>query len=533
MRISSLQIFNIARDSMAKANEATVKTQEQMSAGKRVLSPSDDPVAYIKILQVTDELAGIDQYLKNIDIAENNLNLEETIMNNVVGVVQKMQEIAVAAGNTAALTENEYKAFAAEVSTRLDELVNLLNSQNANGDYIFGGYKSAAKPFGGDAFSGFNYQGDDGQQFIKVANNTQVAATDSGKSIFLDTKSANNTVQTSASPGNTAKPPGSISIGQVVNQGDYDKFYPEDIVITFNAESNLSPPGKNFTAVERSTGRVITANQAYIPGEEIQLKGVSFKFTGNPASGAPAIAATRLFGAEALPAFPVDFTAPNNESFTITVGGRTERLVLDTNIASAADLAATLNSVTNGNANRLANLGITANIQGFHMPQGMNMTIANGTANTNAVLGLNSAAGSTSTDGQSAKAGDRFFIESSEKQSILTTLARFKDVLGTYDGSQESKDAMSAVVASTIKNLGNGLTSVVDAQTKIGARLNTLESTRNLHLDTQLASKKVMSDLQSLDYTEATTRLAQQSLILQAAQQSFIRVSQLSLFDRL
>jgi flagellar hook-associated protein 3 FlgL len=533
MRISSLQIFNIARDSMAKVNEGVVQTQEQMSTGKRVLTPADDPVASTRILQLTDELASVGQYLKNIDIAENNLNLEESIMNNVVGVVQRMQEIGVAAGNTASLTDNDYKAFAAEVSTRLDELVNLLNTQNANGDYIFGGYKSAAKPFIGDAFSGFQYQGDDGQQFIKVANNTKVAATDSGKSVFLDTKSANNTVQTSASPSNTANPPGSISVGQVVDQLEYDDFYPEDIVITFNAESNLTPPGKNFTAVERSTGRVIVANQAYVPGEEIQLKGVGIRITGSPASGAPAIEATRFFGADVLPAFPVNFSAPNDESFTVTVDGRTERLVLDTNITNVADLVATLTNAGNGNANRLANLGITVDAQGFHMPQGVNMTIANGTANSDAVLGLNSAVGTSSTDGQRAQAGDRFFIDSSEKQGILTTLARFKEAMETFDGSQESKDSMSAIVASTLSNLANGLTSVVDVQAKVGARLNTLDSTRNLHLDTQLISKEVMSDLRDLDYAEAATRLSQQTLILQAAQQSFIRVSQLSLFDRL
>jgi flagellar hook-associated protein 3 FlgL len=533
MRISSLQIFDIARNSMAKVNEGVVQTQEQMSTGKRVLTPADDPVASTKILQLTDELSNIGQYLKNIDIAENNIGLEESIMDNVVGVVHRMQEIAVAAGNTASLTDNEYRAFAEEVSARLDELVNLLNTQNANGDYIFGGYNSTTQPFVGDAASGFQYQGNDGQQFVKIANNTQVAATDSGKSVFLDTKSASNTVQTSASSSNTANPPGQISIGQVVEQADYDDFYPEDIVITFNAESNLTPPVKNFTAVARSTGRVIVANQAYVPGEEIQLKGVSFRITGSPASGAPASEATRLFGADVVPTFPVNFAAPNNESFTVTVGGRTERLVLDANITNVADMVATLNSSANGNAGRLANLGITLDAQGFHMPLGVNITIANGTANTDAVLGLNSTAGTTSTDGRRAQAGDQFFIESSEKQGILTTLARFKNAMESFDGSQEGKEAMSAIVASTLSNLANGLTSVVDVQAKIGARLNTLESTRNLHLDTQLVSKEVMSDLRDLDYAEAATRLSQQTLILQAAQQSFIRVSQLSLFDRL
>ncbi|MCR6653733.1 MAG: hypothetical protein NVV73_20535 [Cellvibrionaceae bacterium] len=77
MRISSLQMFNVARNSMAGANKEIMRTQEQMSEGKRVLTPSDDPVAATKILQLTDELANIDQYLKNIDIGKNNLNMEE------------------------------------------------------------------------------------------------------------------------------------------------------------------------------------------------------------------------------------------------------------------------------------------------------------------------------------------------------------------------------------------------------------------------------------------------------------------------
>lgn len=532
MRISSLQMFNVARNSMANTNKDIMRTQEEMSAGKRILTPADDPVASTKILQLTDELANIDQYLKNLDVAENNLSLEESTLNSVVNIMHRMEEIAVAAGNTASLTDKEYKAFAAEVSARMDEMVNLLNTRNANGDYIFGGYKSGSEPFVGDSFSGFEYRGDDGQQYIKVANNTKVATTDSGKSLFLDVQSAHKTFETSPSASNKANPPAKINVGQVVNQQAYDEFYPEDIVITFNADSALSPAGKNFTATERSTGRVIVANQAYIPGNEIVLKGVSVKIIGSPASGSQAVPATRLFGADAAPAFPVDFSG-TNERFNITVGGRTENFVLDGNITNVADLVTNLSSTANGNATRLARLGIQVTSQGFQMPAGVNMTIANGSSNVDAVLGLSATSSSVSTNGVQAVAGDQFFIESSEKQGILTTLARFKEAMGSFDGSAEGKTELSAVIASTLSNLANGLTSVVNVQTKIGARMNTVESARDLHLDTQLVNKKIVSQLRDLDYAEAATRLSQQSLILQAAQQSFIRVSQLNLFSRL
>jgi len=206
---------------MADVNQAVVKTQEQMSTGKRVLSPSDDPVAATKILALSDELAAVEQYRKNIDIAQNNLALEESVLGGVTNVVQRMQELAIAAGNTASLTQSEYKAMASEVGERLDELVNLLNTRSPGGDYIFGGYKSRQPPFEGNATNGFRYIGDDGQQRIRVSNNTTVAATDSGKELFLDIDSSNKTIQPYSSPGNQSNPPAAMNIGEVIDQQAY------------------------------------------------------------------------------------------------------------------------------------------------------------------------------------------------------------------------------------------------------------------------------------------------------------------------
>lgn len=412
MRISSMQIFNIARQGMADVNQSLVKTQEQMSTGKRILTPADDPVAATKILQITDELQAIEQYRKNIDMAHNNIAFEESALNGVNSVIQRMQEMAVAAGNTGTLTQSDYRSMASEVSERLDEMVNLLNSRNASGDYIFGGYKSASAPFSGNSVNGFNYHGDDGQQRIKIADNATVAATDSGKNLFMDVRSANNTVQTYASPANKSNPPVQISIGQMVDQAKYDAFYPKDMVITFSTQADGS---QTFTAAERTSGRVIDGFQdvPYISGQEIELKGVSLRIMGNPV------------------------------------------------------------------------------------------------------------------------AGDRLMVDSTAKQGVLDTIARFKEAMNGYDGSAEGKEKLSAVIASTLDNLGHAHDSTLDVISSLGARLNTLESTRDLHLDTELLSKDVLSQLRDVDYAEAATRLSQQSMILQAAQQSFIRVSQLTLFSRL
>ncbi len=531
MRISSLHIFDIANRNMSELSGAITKTQEQISSGKRVLTPADDPVASTKILQLNEELANVKQYTANINSARNSLSLTETSLNGVTNLIHRIQELAVSAGNTATLSKNEYAAYASEVDSRLQELMNLVNTKNANGDYIFAGYKSRSQPFSGDALSGFRYNGDEGQQRIKVANNTFIPATDSGKAAFVDVPSSTNTINTYLSPSNKSDPPLKISVGRVVDQTIYDKFYPEDIVITFNADGNVVPQGKNFTATEKSTGRVLLNNQPYTPGQEITIEGVAVKISGNPVSGVAAVPATQSFGSQ-LATGPFDFSlAP--QSIQVRAGGITQTLVLDANITNTADLAANLNNAANGNAAALARLGMRVDAQGFHMPQGINFSITNGSAAVDTVMGLTASTGTQSLDGVLVQPGDRAFIASSNRQDILTTLARFSETLKAYDGSTTSRQAITSVVASTLSNLNFAQTSVLNVVSTIGARINTLDSTDAQHLDTQVVGQKVLSDLSNLDYAEAATRLSQQSMVLEATQQSFIRVSQLTLFSKL
>lgn len=533
MRISSLQVFNIADKNMARVNQEVIETQEKMSTGKRVLTPADDPVAATKIMQITHSLAITAQYQKNIDIAENNLTLEESALSSVNSLLQRTQELALKAGNTATLSVDEYKVLASEVDEQIKEMLNLVNTKNANGDYIFGGYKTAREPFQGDANSGFRYIGDEGQQFIKVANNTTVAATDSGKRAFVDVQSNNNTVSTYAGPANTSSPPANINIGRVTNQAEYDEFYPKDMVITFNPDTDVDPPSKNFTVTERGSQRVLVANQVYSGGDEININGVAVRISGSPVSG-QASTPTRLdFGAEVLPAFPVAIAAAG-ETFTLRVGGKVETFHLAGTFNSTADLAQALNDGPSGNAQKLARLNVVANAQGLSQVHGLPLTAANASTNIAAMLGLNDPqAGFTANNGAAAQAGDRFYIDSSQKQDVLSTLARFSAAMKAYDGSPSNRQALSDAVADTIANLNYAQTSVLDVTASIGARLNTLESTRSLHFDSELVSKEVLSNIRDLDYAEASTRLSQQTLILQAAQQSFIRVSQLTLFARL
>jgi flagellar hook-associated protein 3 FlgL len=70
-----------------------------------------------------------------------------------------------------------------------------------------------------------------------------------------------------------------------------------------------------------------------------------------------------------------------------------------------------------------------------------------------------------------------------------------------------------------------------DSLARIGASMNTLENQRSIADQNTLRMKETLSRVEDVDYTEAITRMNKDMLALQAAQSSFAKISQLSLFN--
>ena len=119
MRLSSVQIFqqgiSAILDQQAKLNQ----TEQQLASGKRVLNPSDDPVAAVQILDITEDLKLVDQYSRNGDLAEGQLALEESTLAEVGNVLQRVRELVVQANN-ATQTPETRNSIATEIEARLD-----------------------------------------------------------------------------------------------------------------------------------------------------------------------------------------------------------------------------------------------------------------------------------------------------------------------------------------------------------------------------------------------------------------------------
>ncbi|WP_456445887.1 flagellar hook-associated protein FlgL [Thiolapillus sp.] len=85
----------------------------------------------------------------------------------------------------------------------------------------------------------------------------------------------------------------------------------------------------------------------------------------------------------------------------------------------------------------------------------------------------------------------------------------------------------------TLTALDNALDKVQAVRTRLGGRMNAIDNQRGINESFSLVMEQNRSDLKDLDYAEAVSRLQQQQLMLQASQQSFMKVEGLSLFNYL
>lgn len=284
MRVSTLQSFHNGLNSILDNQTQVNKTQQQVSTGRRVLTPADDPIAATKILQLQQDQALREQFGKNMTGAKGRLALEETQLAGITDNLTRLKELTIKAGD-GSMTITDRQAIAAEVREILGGTVDLMNAKDAGGEYLFGGFKGGTLPFQKNENGRYDYAGDEGQRFLSIATSTTVATGDNGKNLFVDVQSADNTFNTTVNPLNEGN--AFINPGFVVDEEKYQEFYPEDLVITFNADSAITPPGKNYTIRQASDGRVVEgmSAQAYSEGTEIVVAGIAVKISGQPEPG--------------------------------------------------------------------------------------------------------------------------------------------------------------------------------------------------------------------------------------------------------
>lgn len=227
MRISTSQIYNNGALGIQRNQSELYKLQNQISTGRRVVTPEDDPVAAAQALIVTQSRDVNEQHIDNQGNASSQLGLVDSQLNSLTDLLHNVRDRVIQAGNTGTLSNADRQGIATELESRLSEMLGIANSQNGAGDYLFSGYQGAALPFALDGTTGaFAYAGDDGERLLQVSSSRQMAANVAGSEVFMDARGGNGTFVTKTS-GNNVVPVGNnkgtatIDAGSVVDQQEW------------------------------------------------------------------------------------------------------------------------------------------------------------------------------------------------------------------------------------------------------------------------------------------------------------------------
>ncbi|MGE5572350.1 MAG: flagellar hook-associated protein FlgL [Bacteroidota bacterium] len=196
MRISTSYLLNNLSRDISQQLARMQRLSEDISTGKRVRKPSDDPIAASRGLAIRALRAGVAQHRTNIDDARGWLGATEQALMKAQEVFENAADAALRAGNST-LSDDERQALAQDVDGLISELVDLANTQHDE-RYIFAGLKTTTRPFSlvvGPADPGYPvaYAGADGAKKIEVEPGTTVQVnTNGGETFMQDVPEASN-----------------------------------------------------------------------------------------------------------------------------------------------------------------------------------------------------------------------------------------------------------------------------------------------------------------------------------------------------
>jgi flagellar hook-associated protein 3 FlgL len=184
MRISTSWAQQYSINAMINQQTKLAKIQQQISSGLKVAAPAEDPAAAVRILDLEASIAKTNQFQSNISTVRARLNLEESALENANDMLDRARELTIQAKNDA-MGPRERQSIKYEIDQLLLGMVEVANTQNANGEFIFSGDLGNVRPFEKNPVTGeFTYQGGPHQRVVQISPTRQVADGDLGFDVF-------------------------------------------------------------------------------------------------------------------------------------------------------------------------------------------------------------------------------------------------------------------------------------------------------------------------------------------------------------
>jgi flagellar hook-associated protein 3 FlgL len=303
MRVSTGMIFDAGASGINRQTASLLHVQQQVASGRRILTPSEDPVAAARALEVKQSSDVVTQFIQNQGYATSTLGLEESQVTSAIDVLARVRELALQGGNPS-VGATARKNIATELRSRFDQLLGSANASDGTGQHMFAGFSGAATPFGGTvdailAGGEMGYQGDDGQRTMQISSSRFIEVSDPGSDVFMRIKNGNGVFATDYSAGNTGT--GIVSSGSVTDPAAWNASSIKAVTINFSVTAGVT----TYDLVDTATGDSLLTGgpgaappgnqRAYLSGQPIALTfqpgeayfdlGATTVISGSPADG--------------------------------------------------------------------------------------------------------------------------------------------------------------------------------------------------------------------------------------------------------
>ena len=252
MRISTSMIYNSGVSTINDKTGSLLHTQQQLSAGTRIVAPSDDPVAAARAMDVSQAQSINTQQSTNLNNTKSALGLEETQLSGINTLMTRIRQLIVQGGNSS-LTVSDRKSITTELRSDYDQLLGLANASDGNGVYLFSGYKGGAIPFSGSVDSlnqgnEISYFGDSGQRTLQVAATRQLPISDPGDAVFKRISNGNGYFATNYASYNTGS--GVVGAGSMLDPAAWTNSTTQNVNAVFSVDTSVTPNKTYYDLVD-------------------------------------------------------------------------------------------------------------------------------------------------------------------------------------------------------------------------------------------------------------------------------------------
>ena len=494
MRISSQFIADQFLAAIEQTQSSLATTEQQITTGKAFQTAGDNPIAASQAITLQATLDQIGQYASNANLAQSRLSFEDTTLSAVSSLLATVRTTAVQASNST-LSSADRATLAATVSQQLESLRQLANTQDGSGQYLFAGSVSNAVPFISPSPGTVTYQGDSQTRQIQIGSSRSVQDGDPGDRVFTNIRNGNGTFQ--VQPGSTAPPvtnTGSLVVGatSVTNPSLYTgDTYQVSFAVPSTAFSSSSGSGNTGTGTIAAPVSPVPAGGGQQSTTITFVTPTSYTLTTNGVTSAPQAYTSGATISGGLWTTQVSGTPAAGDTFTVAPA-QTNYTITDTTTSTTVVSAA---PYTSGQAIAVPNAGISLNVTGVP-------------AN-----------------------GDVLTVSPSANQSLFTTLQNLINALNAPGSSATLTATLQNNLNSGLQAIDQAVNNLAGVGTDVGARLNAITAQNTVNSNAKLQLTKALSSVQDADYAASITTLSQQQTSLQAAEQSFVSLKKLSIFN--